>query len=101
MGARAKRVAVVVGASVAVTAGTAVLIGAARRDSERPITGPALTAATSAALAHTGGGRVTGTEVDDEDSKYEVEVTLADGHQVDVQLDDQFRVVSTKTDLGG
>jgi hypothetical protein len=101
MGPRVRRVAVVVGVSVAVTAGGAVLIGAARRDSERPITGPALAAASSAALAHTGGGTVTGTEVDDEDSKYEVEVTLADGRQVDVQLDEQFRVVSTKTDRGG
>lgn len=33
-----------------------------------------------------------------EDSRYEVEVTLNNGTQVDVQLDDQFRVVSTKTD---
>jgi len=44
---------------------------------------------------------VTGTEVDDEDSKDEVEVTMTDGRQVDVQLDDQFRVVATKVDRGG
>jgi hypothetical protein len=101
MGLRLRRVAVVVGVAVAVTAAGAVLIGAARRDGDHPITGPALGAATSAALAHTGGGTVTGTEVDDEDSKYEVEVTLADGRQVDVQLDEQFRVVSTTTDRAG
>ena len=56
-------------------------------DSEPPITGAALDQATEAALAHTGGGRVSGTEVGDEESHYEVEVTLDDGTQVDVQLD--------------
>ena len=34
---------------------------------------------------------MTGTEVDDEESIYEVEVTLDDGRQVDVQLDADFR----------
>ena len=46
----------------------------------------------------TGGGRVTGTEVGDEESLYEVEVTLDDGSQVDVQLDEQFRVVGSEAD---
>ena len=50
-------------------------------------------------LAHTGEGRVTGTEVGDEDSYYEVEVTLDDGSQVDVQLDESFTVVSDKVDV--
>jgi uncharacterized membrane protein YkoI len=97
----AKRIGVAVATTVIVAAGTTALVGAARRDSDTPITGPALAKASAAALAHTGGGRVTGTEVDDEDSKYEVEVTLADGRQVDVQLDARFRVVSAKTDSGG
>jgi hypothetical protein len=64
----------------------------------QPITGDALTQASEAALASTGGGRVTGTEVGDEDSLYEVEVTLADGSQVDVQLDASFAVVETMSD---
>jgi hypothetical protein len=51
------------------------------------ITGEDLQRASAAALAHTGGGRVTGSEVDDEESKYEIEVTLQNGDQVDVQLD--------------
>jgi len=63
-----------------------------------PITGEALEKASAAALAHLGEGRVTETEVGDEESLYEVEVTLADGSQVDVQLDDQFRVVGTEVD---
>ena len=67
-------------------------------DDEPPITGGALEKATAAALAHTGGGRVTETEVGDEDSYYEVEVTLDDGRQVDVQLDKQFNVVGSEPD---
>ncbi len=62
-------------------------------DVDRPITGQALERATTVALAQTGGGRVTGTEVGDEDSYYEVEVTSSDGTQVDVQLDERFKVV--------
>ena len=62
------------------------------------ITGADLDRASAAALAETGGGRVTGTEVGDEESYYEVEVTLDDGTQVDVQLDEQFVVVGDETD---
>ena len=54
-----------------------------------------------AALRETGGGKVTETEVDDEESKYEVEVTLEDGTQVDVQLDEDFEVVGTESDGTG
>ncbi len=60
-----------------------------------PITGPDLQTASQVALAFTGGGRVTGTEVGDEESYYEVEVTLEDGREVDVQLDEAFEVVGT------
>ncbi len=67
-------------------------------DTESPITGQALDQARAAALAETGGGRVTETEVGDEDSYYEVEVTLDDGSQVDVQLDRNFHVVDTMAD---
>jgi hypothetical protein len=66
-----------------------------------PITGEALTKASQAALAFTGGGTVTATEVGDEESLYEVEVTLADGSQVDVQLDENFMVVGEKTEAPG
>ena len=52
----------------------------------------------AAALAETGEGRVTETEVGDEESYYEVEVTLDDGSQVDVQLDEQFNVVGSSVD---
>ncbi len=59
------------------------------------ITGEALDRASAAALEFTGEGRVTDTEVGDEESYYEVEVTLDDGTEVDVQLDESFTVVGT------
>jgi uncharacterized membrane protein YkoI len=68
---------------------------------DTPITGSALDQARDAALKHTGGGKVTETEVGDEESYYEVEVTLDDGRQVDVQLDEQFRVVGSSSDGTG
>jgi hypothetical protein len=66
-----------------------------------PIAGDALAKASQAALAFTGSGTVTGTEVGDEESLYQVEVTLGDGSQVDVQLDQNFAVVGNKTDPPG
>ena len=66
------------------------------------ITGSALETASKAAVDHIGGGEVTDTEVGDEESYYEVEVTRGDGSQVDVQLDEDFNVVGdereTETD---
>jgi uncharacterized membrane protein YkoI len=65
---------------------------------DQPIGGSALDRASAAALQHTGGGQVTGTEVGDEQSYYEVEVTRDDGSQVDVQLDRGFNVVGSESD---
>lgn len=74
------------------------LPGISDDSSDTPITGAELDRASTAALTHTGGGRVTETEAGDEDSYYEVEVTLDNGKQVDVQLDQQFTVVQTIDD---
>ncbi len=63
-----------------------------------PSQGPTSTGRPAAAIDHLGGGRVTGTEVRDEESYYEVEVTLKSGEQVDVQLDEGFNVVGTEGD---
>jgi hypothetical protein len=85
----------------AVAVGGVAIAGAAGGDDdrgERPIAGNALDRATAAALDHTGGGRVTETEAGDEESYYEVEVTRADGSQVDVQLDRDFEVVGSEGD---
>jgi uncharacterized membrane protein YkoI len=89
-------VVVVILAAAAIAAGIAV--GAGARDDEKPIEGPALARASEAALAHTGGGRVTETEVGDEEGFYEVEVTLPDGSQVDVHLDRDFSVLGDESD---
>lgn len=62
---------------------------------DQPITGPDRDRAADVALEYLGGGRVTGTEIEDEESYYEIEVTRADGTQVDVQLDEFFEVVGT------
>ena len=70
-------------------------------ETDRPITGADLDQASEAALSHLGEGRVTETEVGDEESYYEVEVTLDDGSQVDVQLDEQFAVVGDEADGTG
>jgi uncharacterized membrane protein YkoI len=97
-----KKVAVIGGAVVIVAAGAGVAAAGGTTDStEGPdvaITGDALQKASDAALAETGGGKVTGTEVGDEESYYQVEVTRADGSQVDVQLDKSFAVVSSAAD---
>lgn len=67
-------------------------------DDEQPITGDALDRASAAALDHLGEGEVTDTEVGDEESYYEVEVTLPDGSEVDVQLDEDFTVVGEEAE---
>jgi uncharacterized membrane protein YkoI len=101
MGRTTPRVMVVAGTAAAVAAGTVTLAAAAAGDdTDTPITGDAKAKAMDAALASTTGGRITATEVG-EDSNCEVEVTLADGHQVDVQLDAHFHVVSSQADRGG
>ena len=87
--------------AAAVAIGTGIATAQPDDGEGTPITGEALTKASQAALAFTGGGTVTGSEVGDEESYYEVEVTKADGSQVDVQLDEGFAVVGSKTDGPG
>lgn len=101
---RSKTKLVVAGALAVATIGIGGGIAVAANagdDNEAPITGDALGRASEAALAYTGGGRVTETESGDEDSYYEVEVTLDDGSQVDVQLDRAFTVVGSSADREG
>jgi uncharacterized membrane protein YkoI len=93
----------VVLAGAAALVGTGVAVAGDDDDdaTDTPITGVELEKATAAALEHTGGGEVTETEVGDEESYYEVEVTLDDGSQVDVQLDRDFTVVGDESDGAG
>jgi hypothetical protein len=99
------RTALIAGGVLAAAAGGGAAIAGATGDGDREdrgddraITGSALDRASEAALEATGGGEVTETEAGDEESYYEVEVTRADGSQVDVQLDRGFTVVGSKTD---
>ena len=67
-------------------------------DSDQELTGPTRDRAVAAALAATGGGTVLETEVGDDNAAYGVEVRLADGRQVEVNLDKTFKVVSQEPD---
>ena len=69
--------AAVVVVAVAVTGGIAIAGGVGGDD--QPLTGASLQKATAAALAHTGGGTVTESEVGDDGAAYDVEVRLANG----------------------
>jgi len=97
-----RKVAAVIGATAVLgLVGTGVAIAASNNDNgagDQPIEGAALQKASDAALAETGGGKVTETEVNDEESYYQVEVTLDDGSQVDVQLDRNFHVAGSSPD---
>ena len=97
-----KGVIIAVAAIAALALGGSAIAGAASgggsEENDKAITGSALDRASAAALEATGGGKVTETEVGDEESYYEVEVTRGDGSQVDVQLDRGFHVVGQKAD---
>jgi hypothetical protein len=93
--------ALVVGIGAVGGGGAALAAGGDDDATDTPITGSALDQAKAAALAHTGQGKVTETEAGDEESYYEVEVTLDDGSQVDVQLDKSFNVVGSEGDRDG
>jgi uncharacterized membrane protein YkoI len=96
---RQRKIVAAVTATLAVGAGgVGAAVATSGDDGEAPITGSARAAAAAAAIEHVGGGRVTDTEVGDEESYYEVEVTRADGTQVDVQLDRNFRPVGQQGD---
>ena len=65
-----------------------------------PVTGTALDKAIAIAIHHVGGGRITGSELQDEEGYYEMEVTKSDGSQVDVHLDSHFNVLNARGDGG-
>ncbi len=96
-----RRTKVIAGGALAVAViagGAGAAVARSAGENETPITGEALDKASLTAIDHTGGGRVTDTEVGDEDAYYEVEVTLDNGSQVDVHLDRDFNVISQVAD---
>ena len=104
MNDKLKGVLITTGVVASMAVGGAAIAGASgggERDddaTDKPIAGDARSQAVSAALKHTGGGKATETEVGDEEGAYEVEVTRADGSQVDVHLSRNFEVISDGAD---
>jgi hypothetical protein len=92
---------IVVAVALAAIGGGAGIVVAGSGDDDKPISGPALDKAIEAALQHTGGGAVTETEVGDDGAAYGVEVRLADGRQVEVNLDENFNVIGQEADDDG
>ena len=99
---------IIAGATVvALGAGGTAIAGSAGSDEnggtgddgpDKPITGGALRKASAIAIDYVGGGRVTATELQDEEGYYEIEVSRDDGSQVDVHLDSHFAVLNSSGD---
>jgi uncharacterized membrane protein YkoI len=102
MRSRTKLAVIGVSAVIVAGAGTGIAVASGGDDAHStPITGSELQKASAAALAETGGGKVTATELHDEEGYYEVEVTLVDGSQVDVHMDQSLNVLDAKADGHG
>jgi len=65
-------------------------------ETEMSIIGNSLEKASAAALAYIGEGRVTDSEIADEEGYYEIEITLDNSNEIDVHLDENFNVLSTE-----
>jgi hypothetical protein len=94
--ARTLLVAAAVAMMLVVGAGVAYATGSSS-DSSGQASAADLEKAKSVALDHVN-GKVTGSEVGDEEGYYQIEVTRPDGSQVDVNLDKNFNVINTPAD---
>lgn len=102
MSSRLIKISAAVAVALALALGGAAWAIAGGGDDDGPgYTGPGAAEAKTAALAHTGGGTANAVEKDDEESAWEVEVTKPDGSTVDVQLDDNYKVVGVESDSEG
>ena len=93
LAAAAAAVLLLLGAGVAYATGSG-------GDASGQASGSNLDKAKSVALQQVN-GRVTGSEVGDEEGAYQIEVTKSDGTQVDVNLDKNFHVISAQADHEG
>ena len=84
------------GLAVAMVGGIAA--AASDGDADQELTGTTRDRAVAAALAATGGGIVLETEAGDDGAAYGVEIRLDDGRQVEVNLDESFRVIGRQAD---
>jgi hypothetical protein len=88
-------------AIVVIGAGSFLGIAAATGGDDEPLRGDTRDRAIAAALASTGGGTVTETEIGDDGAAYEVDVKRPNGSQVEVQLDSDFKVTGSSADDDG
>jgi hypothetical protein len=79
-------------------AGGIVAASAGDGDTDQELTGSTRDRAVAAALAATGGGTVLETEAGDDGAAYGVEIRLADGRQVEVNLDESFKLIGQEAD---
>jgi hypothetical protein len=86
------------GLTVAGVVAGAGAVMATSADDDAPLTGETRDKAIAAAKAHVGEGRVTETEIGDDGAAYAVEILKADGKQVEVNLDKDYRVTGTEDD---
>jgi uncharacterized membrane protein YkoI len=86
------------GLAAAMAGGLVAAAVATDGDDDQELTGATRDRAVAAALAATGGGTVLETEAGDDGAAYGVEVRLDDGRQVEVNLDESFRVVNQEPD---
>lgn len=95
-----RKLVLVVAAGTALVAGGAGIAYGVAGDSEEQVGGPSAAKAEAAALNAVGGGTVSEVERQDGDGGgvYEVEVTRADGSQVEVHVDGAFEPVGTEAD---
>jgi hypothetical protein len=99
MNAKTLLVAAAAAALLLLGAGVAYATGPGGDSSGQP-SGTNLDKAKSVALQQVN-GQVTGSEVGDEEGAYQIEVTKADGTQVDVNLDKNFNVINAQADHEG
>lgn len=96
------RVKLIIAAVAGVTvAGVGAGVGLAAGGDDQALTGTAHDRATAAALEHAGEGTVIETEAGDGGAAYEVEIRLADGRQIEVQLNEGFEVIGSAADDDG
>jgi uncharacterized membrane protein YkoI len=100
MSTKMKKIAIGIAALVVLALGGAAIAQATGvGDDKQSLTGSTAAKASAAALKATGGGRVTGSERDNEKgATYEVEVKKPDGSTVDVRLDESFKVIVVDSD---
>jgi hypothetical protein len=89
------------GLVIAGVVGGAGAVMATNAENDAPLTGESRDRAVASAKAHVGEGEVTETEMGDDGAAYGVEILKADGTQVEVNLDRDYRVTGTEADDDG